>query len=632
MKDINCNKRTNVFIWDQDDDPPHGNGNTILWRNYGAKTRKDVFSIPHYIENRSDQLKTRYLAWIHELGEATINDRRLVDHLELRPGFSFWWMTLLVEKNYTKSSGMYDAFRLLALEELTASFSFNKIILVSGNSKLAKVIENWCSSLKADFEWRKEKQSNLPLKKRIWYLLPYWMRAVLTFGFYLREHASFRDTEISKKEGGLLVDYLIHLEKASWEGRYVSNFWNKLPQLLGKDAAVNWLHHFVPHPAIPFPIDAKQLVRSFNETEKQQKHFFLGSGLGWKIVWRMLRDYFKLQSIKRKLDVESFFKPVGSKMNFWPLFKHDWFDSMSGLTAVSNILFLNLFESLLKTLPKQKMGFYLLENQAWERAFIYAWRTWGHGTLIGVQHATVRYWDLRYFADPQSYARINQNDMPLPDKVALNGKAAVDAYRNGKYPESQLIEVEALRYLNLLKRDHTDKNKNKKKGEPIRILVLTDYLVQLTRQQMQWLEIANSILDDEVSCIVKPHPACPVEESDYPSFSFQITNSPIDELLAECDIAYTSNVTSAAVNAYVCGIPVISVLDGNTFNMSPLRGLNGVYFASSPQSVVDAVRKIQLDPEMNIRAEYFTLDPDLPRWRRLINQIEHSDSSQRNVI
>ena len=122
---------------------------------------------------------------------------------------------------------------------------------------------------------------------------------------------------------------------------------------------------------------------------------------------------------------------------------------MLGPVAISNALFLNLFEQVLKSQSYQKMGFYLLENQAWERALIYAWKASGHGDLIGVQHSTVRYWDLRYFSDFRNYERKNCNDMPIPDRVALNGKVSITAYRDGGYPENMLVEVEALRYLHL---------------------------------------------------------------------------------------------------------------------------------------------------------------------------------------
>ena len=92
---------------------------------------------------------------------------------------------------------------------------------------------------------------------------------------------------------------------------------------------------------------------------------------------------------------------------------------MSGQIAMSNILFLNLFESALGALPTQRLGVYLQENQSWEFALIQTWKAARHGRLVGSQHSTVRYWDLRYYFDSRSYYRDGTNILPLPDKISL---------------------------------------------------------------------------------------------------------------------------------------------------------------------------------------------------------------------
>ncbi len=33
--------------------------------------------------------------------------------------------------------------------------------------------------------------------------------------------------------------------------------------------------------------------------------------------------------------------------------------------------------------------------------------------------------------------------MPLPDKVALNGNVSLNAYKEGRYPQDKIAEVEA---------------------------------------------------------------------------------------------------------------------------------------------------------------------------------------------
>jgi surface carbohydrate biosynthesis protein (TIGR04326 family) len=118
---------------------------------------------------------------------------------------------------------------------------------------------------------------------------------------------------------------------------------------------------------------------------------------------------------------------------------------------------------------------------------------------------------------------------------------------------------------------------------------------------------------------VKPHPACPIHSIDYPDLSMTVTMEPISKLLAECDVAYTSAVTSAAVDAYCAGVQIVSVLDPNTLNLSPLRGCEGVLFASTPEVLAAALKSAATAPRtLGATQKFFTLDPELPRWRKLI--------------
>jgi surface carbohydrate biosynthesis protein (TIGR04326 family) len=108
-----------LLIWDADGEPPVGDWTTLLWRSYDTKGRKDVISIPQLVEDNAESLRARYLAWIYELGETKVKKKRIVDHLEIRPGFSYWWMTLLAQKcTYASSPNIYHAIRLLACEHV----------------------------------------------------------------------------------------------------------------------------------------------------------------------------------------------------------------------------------------------------------------------------------------------------------------------------------------------------------------------------------------------------------------------------------------------------------------------------------------------------------------------------------
>lgn len=622
-----ANKGGTLLVWDAEGSPPSGNWTTILWSRFGEANDPDVISIPTLIEEQADTLKMRYLAWIRELGETRIDGKRLTDCLELRPGFSYWWMTLLMEKSYAKSARLYDAVRLLVLEDLTQVRHSHRITLASNDQTLATTFRMWCRNAGMDFEWRQSKQndSRISLKRRIFRLLPYmaqsaiWLLRYVWQRWPLRHKCKSLDT--SAKAEITIVDYLVHLDRSALTtGRFASNYWTGLIGILAQARMrVNWLHLYVQHEAVPATKQARDLIAQFNQSGAESElHASLDGALNFSLVSAVLRDYARITWRSWRLGrVEHLFRPAGSNLDFWPLFKRDWLDSMRGPTAMWNCLVLELFEKTLSQLPCQKLGIYLQENQGWEMAFIHAWKAAGHGRLIGVPHTTVRYWDLRYFYDPRCYSRRAENDLPMPDQVALNGPMALKAYRDGGYPRDQIIEVEALRYLYLAGKDSA-KPKDTDLSSTLRVLVCGDILPTVNQQMLQWLELAANNLPANTRYTIKPHPACTIKARDYPSLILHMTNAPLVELFADCDVVYTSNITSAAVDAYCSAIPVVQVLDGNTFNMSPLRGLKGVMYVTNPKELAAAFGNGQ-QHECILAEPYFCLDNALPRWRRLFS-------------
>jgi surface carbohydrate biosynthesis protein (TIGR04326 family) len=136
---------------------------------------------------------------------------------------------------------------------------------------------------------------------------------------------------------------------------------------------------------------------------------------------------------------------------------------------------------------------------------------------------------------------------------------------------------------------------------------------------MNLLLQAAPLLSAGTVITVKPHPNCPIHLADYPSLSMTVTMEPIAKLLAECDVAYSSAVTSAAADAYCAGVPIVSMVDPNTLNLSPLRGCAGALYASTPEELAAALTSAATAPRtLGDQQNFFTLDPELPRWRKLI--------------
>ena len=273
-------------------------------------------------------------------------------------------------------------------------------------------------------------------------------------------------------------------------------------------------------------------------------------------------------------------------------------------------------ERVVGRLPPQRLGIYIQENQPWEMALIHVWKAAGHDTLVGVPHTTVRYWDLRYFHDPRSYHRAGRNELPLPDRVAVNGPVAKRAYLDAGYPPDRLVEVEALRYLHLGRR-LPERDAAPPENRHVNVLVCGDFLAATNRKMLAWLAEAVRLLPNRIVCRVKPHPAYPMDPDDLSLSAVEVVEGPFSQLLIDTDVVFASNITSAAVDAYCYGLSVIQMLDGRTFNVSPLRGLADVTYVSNARELAEALANSQW-PRRSAVIEYFFLEHSLPKWRELL--------------
>jgi surface carbohydrate biosynthesis protein (TIGR04326 family) len=623
--------RASLLIWDAEGPPAPGDRTTVLWRSYDTGGRDDVISMPQRVEENAVSLKARYLAWIYELGVTKIKGKRIVDQLELRPGLSYWWMTLFAEKcNFSKSPRIDDAIRLMAFEEWALNRPIGGVVVATANQQLAECIRLWCAGLGAPFEWQRVVTPPVSSSwvRRVYQALPHNLQGLIWSLRYLLDRQPLRGVGLKEwQQADGRTTFFSYSDNwvpdAAKQGHYESLYWAHLPDVLQQAACkTNWLHLYVKDALSPTSKQAADTLRAFNTTGRGlQHHVTLDTFLNYRVVCRTVRDWCRLLRVGIGLKNQLIARQ-GNSIDLWPLFEDDWRQSMSGTVAMGNLLTFNLFESALACLPQQQLGVYLQENQGWESGLIQAWQAAGHGRLIGTPHSTVRFWDLRYFFDPRSYRRGGTHDLPMPTQVTVNGPAMRKAFSDGGYPVDDMVEVEALRYHHLGEAKVEKGLAQPPRKGALRVLVLGDYLRRNTQRQMNLLMKAAPSLPTATVIVVKPHPNCPIQPTEYPSLSMTVTTEPIAKLLANCDVAYSSAVTSAAVDAYCAGVPLVSDLDPHTLNLSPLRGCAGAMFASTPEELATALMSaVAIPRKQSDRDDFFTIDAHLPRWRKLFAEL-----------
>jgi surface carbohydrate biosynthesis protein (TIGR04326 family) len=613
-----------LLLWDDPGEPPVGNWDTYRWNGYSEQG--DVRSLLRYCESHAEGLRTKYLAWIDDIGEIRIGKKSVIEHLVLEDGLSYWWMTLLVEKSPYKSP-LTDAIRLLAVEEILEKRTPASVHLVSQNRQVARAIQVLCEHLGVACRWtvppavgRHSRSAQAVVRD-----LPGFIQAVLSIGRYLWTHKVTRKSQKrnwSRQDRSLsFVSYLFNFSPESAKsGVFQSRYWGGLHRLIREMAIpVNWLHLYVPHEATPNAKSAHAFVKLFNLNPFEGgTHALLESYLTWPMVANVVKRWVGLYvSLLRLRKIGHAFNPTRPHFFLWFLMRNDWKKSMVGTFSINNLLSIALFDAALKDMPPQKKGFYLCENQSWERGLIHAWQKHGHGQLIAVPHSTVRFWDLRYFSGPRAFQSAKPYSMPRPHLTALNGKAAVQAYIKAGYPPDALMECEALRF-EYLYGQQARRTSTKPAGAEMRLLVLGEYSAVGTGKLLQLLEATVAQIPTMVITI-KPHPGNIVIAADYPLLSLSVNTEPLEKVLNDYDVVYSGNMTSAAVDVYLAGLPLVVMLDESELNFSPLRGKSDVHFVSTPGELAsELLAASHQKARPGAQDEFFFLDPEYPRWKQLL--------------
>lgn len=598
-------------------------GNIYTWNGYIENSTKH--SILKYVDTHSDELKDKYLEFIHDLGEYVHDNKKIRDYQKIDNEFSLWWMSLIAEKSPWKSPNIIDCIKVMAIEKIVEEKSSNKIILRVDNKNLARVLKDFCKKNNIQFQWisSKNKYQKFIASNDSFYNFYNRILGFLYLSYYFLSRKKLYEHKSNIKyptNSIFFSSYFYNLDsKKIKKGEYNSRQWGDLPKFINNlGYKTIHLENYIVSPDISNISYAKKLIKIFNAESKLKKHYFLDSYLSTRNYINISRSYLKI--IKESVDYKTIrkaFKIKNSKMNLWPLIKDDWFSSFSGKTTMANLICLHLFNNHFAKMPHQKLGFYLCENIGWEKALVYAWKKYQHGKLIAVPHSTIRYWDLRYFHDKRISASPISYSQPSPDYYALNGKHAYNQFLDANFSSSVLLKSEALRYQFLDSNNDFKHNYNSK--EP-KILILGDFTTHQTHLMLKELKLLTSEFALTLNLTIKPHPVCDINTSDYPSLNLSVIKKPLQDCIKDFDIVFSSNTTSASLDCFLMNKKVIIFLDENNLNFSPLRGVSDVSFVSNYHDIYNELVLAKPRTHNSKNKSFFWIDRDLKKWKKIIQK------------
>jgi surface carbohydrate biosynthesis protein (TIGR04326 family) len=136
---------------------------------------------------------------------------------------------------------------------------------------------------------------------------------------------------------------------------------------------------------------------------------------------------------------------------------------------------------------------------------------------------------------------------------------------------------------------------------------------------LELVEETARLLPKQFELTFKPHPGYSPDLSAYPVLAARQTNESLATILRDHDVAVAANNTSAAIDAYLAGLPVAIALSGDGFNLSPLRAQSGAYFVSTPAQLATALHgAVAQHARAREPQRLFFAEADMPRWKNLL--------------
>ena len=575
---------------------------TILWDDYS--TRKDVISLPEYVEAHADRLRLHFAEFIDQVAQTPLSGGSVSDLLLIREDFSYWWMTLFASTRWDPTSNITHAVKLLAFAEICSQISATKVSIRLSNNQVSAAIHAYCKSknIATTDALNLRNQSGPSLLR---------FRAVAAIAKFAITHRQIKGLDNKIQANTLIVDHFVRFnESAIADGRYDSQYWRALDNVLPTvEHGIRWMHHFVP--GFRSLQATEQLLTTLNE-KSINKHAQFEGRLSAHQVFQILRELKQLRRVARISNKQSsFFVDTHSGLDFTALFAEQWNESLCGSTASRHLIILRQQEALLKTLPKQKNGLFLCENQPWEAAFTYAWHKHGHGKLTAVVHAPIRFWDFRYFTLGRALHESPQTatSKPTPSVVAVNSEISRSFMEIAQAPADRICEVESLMFNHLIATATEGAQRDI-------LLIVGDFFPHLNERLINLVRNTEQIRTTNLEIVFKPHPM----NTNMPDFSelpsVRISTTDLGELLPRTHTAISCNSSTAALECFIYGVKTISFTDPEALNSSPLRGVTGAVFVTSSEQLDVALTDTHSGNQQN--QSLLILDPATPRWKKLL--------------
>ncbi|MBF0486920.1 MAG: hypothetical protein HQK98_02055 [Nitrospirae bacterium] len=511
---------------------------------------------------------------------------------------SLWWFSLIAEKSTYKSDILTRLSQLDAITETIKLYNIEKIILINSCNKLTTAITEYARE-KAILIDNIKSGGRIATKiilivRQLISLLHYFIYSCRNTATIRKKFSNIQRTH-SDDNSLMLITYYPNLDiSAAKEGRFTDkNYMRLQSRLLEEGNSVTMIAIYVENNALTRS-EAIRYAKTFI-THGYRIYFLdefttlwiqLGSLVG------VLFSAIKFILLEKKIKEAHVIKDY----NIYALLRDDWHSSFMGTTCYKGLVYYKTFKNLLSNFKVRKY-LYLLEQQAWEKAFISAKNALNlQPAVLGSQSGTVSPMLFNFFNDPSEIQDTGGYAIPEPDIVICNGQNPYNSMMESGWPREQLYIAEAVRYAYLEKYSEYEFNKTEK-------IVLLACSISI-HESSSMLNVLYEALNGKsgIEVWIKPHPFLHIEELfkyseiEMKTCTFKIKNDPVGELLQRARIVVVGE-SSVCIETLAFGCEVFIVNSPEWISMSPLIQVRGsmIKTVSSADELQQNVQRIFIE-------------------------------------
>lgn len=573
----------------------------VSWNSFGSaddgKTTSQVIHLGDLLHDEEESLRRSILDWLGKLAEFYT---RPTSPLPLVfPNLHAWWLLSLTEKNYATTPEFTVLMKLMLLNNICGRYSPTSLTYVGENRQLESVLRGF-----ADMKGLATNSRKSPLLGRL-RLRTEALQATIHFArALLRSLGNLHRRGNPDRAALALVGYLI---PATNDSLAQSPYWGELSDYLARCGRLLWLYHRSDE----MPLRAaRTYCRKREGTSPHETHQLIDDFITARVVVRAVRTYFSFGRARSQLHLQSV--EVGGHEGCLPLdllFSHHMRDSLTGSRAVSTMIQCHAYDHLVRK-HLSTSWIYLWENKPFEHALVSAIDRLSAKPVVGYSHSVVRRQDHRYFDETRNIELPRERQRPSPTKFAVNGALARQNLRGLGAPRAEIVDVEALRYARLTRvsRPH-----------PTRLLVIGDISKDESLRLLGLTHLAAQFAATELELWFKPHPGSPSHAEMATNLGFRVGSDSLPAIAPTLALAVVGVAGAASVDLTLLGVPVITVLDARTTNLSPLAGVPNAQFARSVGDLQNFITTPRLHP---LDAEsLMTIARPPGRWLELIGNL-----------